>query len=230
MSQTVNTATTVERLTSLHCGIGPSARRDSRLFVHRRVAPHGRGDSLHHALERVGFCRTHQRALALLNHPDYRGRVGGSRFLEVDPVEGGSCNDYDYVCANPVNAFDLAGTFCFHGHCVHAPPVVNHSVGRAQHALARGGRALGRTADWARRCFDCIATTIQIGLAFYLGIVGGIAISVAGVAACVTGGPAGCVAGAPFIVGGVFVTIGSVYGLYRTIRSGGFNPNRYMSG
>jgi len=26
------------------------------------------------------------------------------------PVEGGSCNDYDYVCGDPVNGLDLAGT------------------------------------------------------------------------------------------------------------------------
>ncbi len=30
--------------------------------------------------------------------------------LVVDPVEGGSANNYDYVNADPINAFDVAGT------------------------------------------------------------------------------------------------------------------------
>ncbi len=33
------------------------------------------------------------------------------RFLQVDPVEDGSANDYDYVNADPINGLDLAGTF-----------------------------------------------------------------------------------------------------------------------
>jgi RHS repeat-associated protein len=37
----------------------------------------------------------------------YLPRLG--RFIEVDPVEGGSCNDYDYVCADPINKTDLDG-------------------------------------------------------------------------------------------------------------------------
>ena len=38
----------------------------------------------------------------------YDPRLG--RFLETDPIEGGSCNDYDYVCADPIGARDLDGT------------------------------------------------------------------------------------------------------------------------
>ncbi|MEW2634519.1 DNRLRE domain-containing protein [Streptomyces sp. NPDC048389] len=35
---------------------------------------------------------------------------GTGRFLSVDPLHGGSCSAYDYVCADPVNTFDNAGT------------------------------------------------------------------------------------------------------------------------
>ncbi|WP_240742020.1 DNRLRE domain-containing protein [Micromonospora zingiberis] len=31
------------------------------------------------------------------------------RFLQVDPVPGGSCNPYDYTCADPINQEDLDG-------------------------------------------------------------------------------------------------------------------------
>jgi RHS repeat-associated protein len=45
----------------------------------------------------------------------YRPQTG--RFLQVDPVDGGSCNDYDDVCADPINSVDLNGT-CVEDACV----------------------------------------------------------------------------------------------------------------
>ncbi len=39
------------------------------------------------------------------------------RFLQVDPIEGGSANDYDYTNGDPVNASDLGGT-CVEDACI----------------------------------------------------------------------------------------------------------------
>ncbi len=45
---------------------------------------------------------------------------GLGRFLQTDPTEGGSCNDYDYVCADPVNGTDIDGNMCWSKSCLKA--------------------------------------------------------------------------------------------------------------
>jgi len=42
-----------------------------------------------------------------LYHPDL------GRFLQTDPEPGGSCNDDDYTCADPINKDDLDGRRCW---------------------------------------------------------------------------------------------------------------------
>ena len=55
------------------------------------------------------FCRTHVSASSLIRRRELHARVRGSRFLQVDPVEGGSANDYEYAMGDPINKFDLDG-------------------------------------------------------------------------------------------------------------------------
>jgi RHS repeat-associated protein len=63
---------------------------------------------------RYGWLGTHQRdttntaaGLTLMGVRLYNPTTG--RFLQTDPVPGGSCNDYDYTCADPINNTDLDG-------------------------------------------------------------------------------------------------------------------------
>jgi RHS repeat-associated protein len=63
---------------------------------------------------RYGWLGGHRRdtgdalaGLTLMGARLYNPTTG--RFLSVDPVYGGSCNTYDYTCADPINGLDLDG-------------------------------------------------------------------------------------------------------------------------
>lgn len=70
-----------------------------------------RHDDRNHASDRARNCRSHDRAFSQITAPELWERVGGSRFLETDPIEGGTSNDYTYV-DDPLNQFDLDGMAC----------------------------------------------------------------------------------------------------------------------
>lgn len=93
------------------------------------------------------------------------------QFLTRDPVEGGSCNDYDYVCGDPVNQLDLDGRmllrrFCLFGFgpgCTRTgPTTTEYHIGnltcsavtptqeRCQDLRAEAERILGRSHNPAR--------------------------------------------------------------------------------
>jgi RHS repeat-associated protein len=60
------------------------------------------------------------------------------RFLSVDPVEGGSANDYDYVGGDPINRVDLDGRWCWYCPITNAGRAAGRGVARGARYLARG--------------------------------------------------------------------------------------------
>ena len=73
--------------------------------------PYRRGIAGSSTTARRATCgRSRPRAFAQVRPTNYDARVGGSRFLEVDPIPGGSANNYDYVNGDPVNGSDLDGS------------------------------------------------------------------------------------------------------------------------
>ena len=89
------------------------------------------------------------------------------RFLQVDPVFGGSCNPYDYTCQDPVNGSDLTGQ-CFLGICLST--VVGWAVTAAIWTVSKAGGAfcegLVEAGPWASAACGATLGGV-ISLAYY---------------------------------------------------------------
>jgi RHS repeat-associated protein len=100
-----------------------------------------------------GWLGQHQRlyehagslALVQMGARPYLPALG--RFLSVDPVAGGSANDYDYVNANPINATDLDGTRSHHHRSSrhHRSNRAHSSHGEWTHRVGRVAKHFGRS-------------------------------------------------------------------------------------
>jgi RHS repeat-associated protein len=66
------------------------------------------------------------------------------RFLEVDPIEGGSANDYDYVDGDPINGRDFDGTRSLFSAIAGIVNQVAHAVAKPVRSVAKkAARSVG---------------------------------------------------------------------------------------
>lgn len=107
--------TTTLQLTDLHgdvvatCGAAPGAPLDSMFDTDEFGVPR-RGESHKYSwLGGKGRRTELPNGTVQMGVRSYVPQLG--RFLQSDPVPGGSANDYDYVEQDPVNKLDVQGTF-----------------------------------------------------------------------------------------------------------------------
>lgn len=136
------TATGVDwRITNLHGDLVATIHdTDAGLSATHEYDEYGTPHDLSTAgADRYGWLGAHQRAadaptgIVLMGVRLYNTVTG--RFLSVDPVYDGSCNRYDYACADPVNKLDVDGK------ALPAVILALVAIARGLYALYQMGRA-----------------------------------------------------------------------------------------
>ena len=89
---------------------GPTATYDPYGQALGNIPDNSAGNMDHAWLGRHQRPLEHEGSIATIEMGARQYVPGLGRFVEVDPVEGGSSNDYDYVGGDPLNGFDLDGT------------------------------------------------------------------------------------------------------------------------
>ena len=116
---TSSTATINYQITNLHGDVAATIQgNDTGLTTTQTASEYGTPTNLTNVgTIRYGWLGSHQRAadtpagIILMGVRLYNTSTG--RFLQVDPVPGGSCNEYEYSCGDGVNKTDLDGKHCW---------------------------------------------------------------------------------------------------------------------
>jgi RHS repeat-associated protein len=187
------------------------------------------------AAPRLGWLGQHQRFAVHNNSGNNLIRMGArlydpdlGRFLSVDPVEGGSCTDYDYACADPVNNLDIDGERCWTGVArrekIWDAKKKKWKTKEHCRSLSRGAgravRAVGRTA--VKEATDAVDSVATLGRYAWGGFqcLRGVAVVASDSADIVVGAGSASIgaftADPPLVAGGVILYGFGVYGVRRS--------------